>query len=86
MFAQGGYHCPNEAAKRPVLQTDREEIRRVMQYAPNKPDGGYVARRAVEGFTPEVARILALADEATENALEAGVIQGVFEKKKKGGK
>ena len=86
VFAQGGYHCPNEAAKRPVLQTDREEIRRVMQYAPNKPDGDYVAGREGEGFTQEVARILALAYEATENALEAGVIQDVFEKKKKGGK
>jgi hypothetical protein len=53
-----------------------KQVREVVkQFAPAEPDEDYVAEYEAEGHTPEVAKCLANAYEAGENAIEAGVIQ-----------
>lgn len=47
----------------------------VTKFAPPEPDENYVAEYEAEGHTPEVAKCLATAYEAGENAIEAGVIK-----------
>jgi len=49
--------------------------REVKEFAPAEPDEDYVAEYEANGHTPEVAKCLATAYEAGENAIEAGVIQ-----------
>lgn len=59
----------------------RDNLREVAkQFAPAEPDEDYVAEYEAEGHTPEVARCLATAYEAGENAIEAGVIQETITK------
>ena len=55
------------------MQKQIEQV--VKDYAPKEPSEDYVAEYESEGHTPEVAKCLANAYEAGENAIEAGVIQ-----------
>jgi hypothetical protein len=57
------------------METGKQVRHIVSEYAPEKPDEDYVAEYEAEGYTPEVAKCLASAYEAGENAIEAGVIQ-----------
>lgn len=58
------------------LIATRNEVREVMKkFAPKTPNEDYVAEYEAEGHTPEVAKCLATAYEAGENAIEAGVIK-----------
>ncbi len=56
-------------------RTDHQVSQVVTQFAPEEPDEDYVAEYEAKGHTPEVAKCLATAYEAGENAVEAGVIQ-----------
>jgi hypothetical protein len=47
----------------------------IRSHAPEAPDDDYVAEYEAEGHTPEVAKRLARAYEATEKAIDAGVVQ-----------
>jgi hypothetical protein len=54
----------------------KESVSEVVQmYKPSDPDEDYVAEYEAAGHTPEVAKRLAVAYEAAEGAIEAGVLQ-----------
>lgn len=54
----------------------RDDVRQVVkQFKPTEPSEEYVAEYSAEGHSPEVAKCLAIAYEAGEQAIEAGVIQ-----------
>ncbi|MCH8853737.1 MAG: hypothetical protein IID41_13955 [Planctomycetes bacterium] len=61
----------------------KEQVNRVVtKFAPAEPEEEYLLEYETEGHTPEVAKCLALAYEAGENAIEAGVLQETVSKTK----
>ncbi|KKM85379.1 hypothetical protein LCGC14_1289670 [marine sediment metagenome] len=70
----GNDHCPLERGG--ANRDNRAQVAEVIRsHAPAEPDENYVAEYVTEGHTPEVAKRLARVYEATENAIEAGVVQ-----------
>jgi hypothetical protein len=62
---------PNE----PNQDIDKQIKMLIRDYAPSKTNRDYQEEYEQEGYTPEVAGCLAVAYEAGENAIEAGVIK-----------
>lgn len=66
----------------PSSDTKRDDVNQVVkQFAPDEPSEEYIAEYEFEGHTPEVAKCLANAYEAGENAIEEGVIQESVDKR-----
>jgi len=78
--------CGGGNSSYPLIQPDdgrnmKEQVQEVVkEFAPEKPDEEYVSEYEAEGHTPEIAKCLANAYEAGENAIEAGVIQETITK------
>ncbi len=78
----GKQACPLEATTggRHIGKQIQEVVK---EFSPPQPDEEYIAEYESEGHTPEVAKCLATAYEAGENAVEAGVIQETVTKQNK---